>query len=482
MRRYSIWVLLALLFPLMLHAASGESHFEPGSSVILWVTILFTISITGRYIAELLKHPGVLGELLIGVLLGNIGYYFAMPLVIILREGAAPLNIMTDLLSGVPMDVAIDQTAMSKQYADDVREILLSPGGVGWLKVAYVIDTFSRYGLIFLLFMVGLETSVDELKHTGAESIKVALIGVFAPMILGLLFMYFAFPSSSYKTDLFVAATLAATSIGITARVLKEMAKLKTREGKTIIGAAMLDDILGLVLLAIVSGIVVGGAVNVYEISRIIIFSVLFFTIALLLGPYFLTRMLKLFKFMDPWEVKLFVSFLFIMLLAWFATMVHLAMIIGAFAAGIIVHEGYFKKGDNNIFSRLTLSEMVAPLEFLLTPLFFILIGMQVKIEMFADWSVIFLSSGLIVTAVIGKLVSGYGAHKKDDRLLVGIGMLPRGEVGLIFASTGRKLNIMSDELFSAIILMVIVTTFIAPPLLKMRYKHDRHKQNATPT
>ena len=157
--------------------------------------------------------------------------------------------------------------------------------------------------------------------------------------------------------------------------------------------------------------------------------------------------------------------------------MVGLASIIGAFAAGLILHDGYFSDHPDNVRPEFSIKTLASPLESILAPLFFVLIGIQVKLEAFFHWQVIALAFGLIVAAIIGKLVSGWGANRKDDRLLVGIGMMPRGEVGLVFASIGRTLGVISDELFSAIILMVIITTVIAPPLIKARFRS--HKASA---
>ena len=159
------------------------------------------------------------------------------------------------------------------------------------------------------------------------------------------------------------------------------------------------------------------------------------------------------------------------MALAWLASLVQLAAIIGAFAAGVILHDNYFKEtAKEHEEENLSIHQLISPLESILAPLFFMVIGIQVKLEAFFDWQVLFLATGLIIAAIVGKLVSGLGGNIKDDRLLIGIGMLPRGEVGLVFASIGRTLGVVSDQLFSAIVLMVIITTFIAPPLLKARY------------
>ena len=467
-------MLLAILFPSISFAGDAHTHLDPIASVIFWVTLIFFFGVMGRYIALRLHQPGVLGELLMGVLVGNLCYFFGLQLAVILREGSEIFTIMGHLLTGIPLAEAVDTTIPDPHYARQVIHALGSPQGLSLIKVAYVVDVFARYGVIFLLFMVGLDSSVAELKNTGRESFQVAVLGVLAPIVLGLLVSAALMPDSPFSTHLFVAATLSATSVGITARVLKEMKKLNTREARTILGAAMIDDILGLVILAIVSSLVINGIVSMTMVSQIVILAVVFFAAALLIGPWVLKRAVNFFSFLDPWEAKLSIAFIFVMGLSWLATLVQLATIIGAFAAGVIIHDGYFKAHEGENKKAVGLKELVAPLEALLAPLFFMLIGIQVKIESFLNWHVLLIATGLIAAAILGKLVSGLGGGRQDDRMLIGIGMLPRGEVGLVFASIGRTLGVISDQLFSAIILMVIVTTFIAPIWLKARYAKNK--------
>lgn len=474
------WLLLiAGICPILAYASGGGDHTDPVASVLLGVTVIFFFAILGRYIARRLNQPGVLGELLMGVVLGNLAYLCGNELVVILREGSSIFSIMKEMLGGTSLNQSVASIIPDLFYAQQVTQALSGPEGTEYLKIAYIVDIFSRYGVIFLLFMVGLESSVEELKHTGRESMRVAVIGVAAPMLLGFGAAYVLMPGSSFQTDLFIAATLSATSIGITARVLKEMNKLRTREARTILGAAMLDDILGLIILAVVSSVVIGGIVNITMVVRIIIYSLLFFIGSLILGPIILRRSVHFFRFLDPWESKLFISFFFVMALSWLASFVQLAAIIGAFAAGVILHDDYFKSEKESQKDNRSIQQLVAPLESILAPMFFMVIGIQVKLETFYNWNVIVLAGGLIMAAILGKLLSGYGANKKDDRLLIGIGMLPRGEVGLVFASIGRTLGVISDELFSAIVLMVMITTFIAPPLLKARYTYKKKEIKA---
>ena len=390
-------------------------------------------------------------------------------LFVVLREGSIVFNIMHAVLDGAPLAEAVHAIITNPHDANQMIAVLKSDSGIEFIKVGYVLDIFSRYGVIFLLFMVGLESSFEELKRTGRESTQVAIVGVIAPITLGFGVAYLLVPNVSFQTALFVAATLSATSIGITARVLSEMKKLNTREAKTILGAAMLDDVLGLIILAIVSSIVIGGVFEMTQILQIAFSALLFFAGVLSIGPWVLRKSVRCFSLFELWEAKLFVSFLFVMLLSWLATLVNLSSIIGAFSAGLIIHDGFFDS-DESKHHRFDIKDLVAPFEAILAPLFFVLIGIQVKLESFWGWPVMAMAIGLTLAAVLGKLVSGIGANKKDDRLLIGIGMLPRGEVGLVFASIGRTLGVISDELFSAIIFMVIVTTLLAPPLMKRRY------------
>ena len=466
-------------FPALAWANTATTHADPVAPVILWVTVIFFFGVLGRYIARQLNQPGVLGELLMGVLVGNLCYFFGMPLAVVLREGSAIFSIITDILMGESVTQAVNTVIPNPHYAQPVIAALSGPNGTDLLRLSYVVDVFSRYGVIFLLFMVGLETSFDELKHTGRESLQVATIGVVAPIVLGLLAAYFLMPQASFQADLFVAATLSATSIGITARVLKDMKKLRTREAKTILGAAMIDDVLGLIILAIVSSIVIRGIIDVQTVSRVVVLAGVFIAGALMMGPWVLRHVVAFFHLLESWEAKLITAFLFLMGLAWLATLAQLASIIGAFVAGMIIHDGFFDgRGASPQKNEPSIQQLIAPLEGILAPLFFMLIGIQVKLETFMNGHVLLIAAGLILAAVLGKLLCGFGANRKDDRILIGIGMLPRGEVGLVFASIGRTLGVISDDLFAAIILMVIVTTFIAPILLKQRYAmHDKQKK-----
>lgn len=462
------WLLIGLIFPIFAWSNTAQTHFDPVSSIVFWVTFIYCLSIIGQYFAKRFHQPPVLGELMMGVLFGNMGYFLHIPEITFLREGSGIFEILPDLLSGNSVSHAVVSFISQSQDVLFIQNALQSAHGADLIKIAYVLDVFSRYGLIYLLFMVGLETSWHDLRQVGRPAFQVATIGVLAPIALGMGMLHFFFPHYSFHAQLFVAATLSATSVGITARVLKDLKKIRTREAKIILGAAMIDDVLGLLILAIVSSIVLQGHLSPWLLLQIIISSALFFVLALRLGPSFIRILIRCASFLEPWEAKLVISFVFLMLLSWVASLLQLSSIIGAFTAGLILDDELFLQAGQKTQGP-KIKELMGPLQFLLAPLFFFIMGVQVKIESFTSWQVLSLALLLTAIAILGKLMGGWGANKKCQRLFIGIGMLPRGEVGLIFASMGRSLGVVSEEMYTAIIVMVILTTVIAPPWMKSR-------------
>lgn len=274
-------------------------------------------------------------------------------------------------------------------------------------------------------------------------------------------------PDLSLNSSTFIAATLGATSVGITARVLQDINKQQSREAHIILSATVMDDILGLLMLAIVTGFVVSGGVELSEMLKVVLLATAFLVGAIYIGPYILRFIIRYLCRLDIVEAKMFTSYLFVMVLAWMANLVGLATIVGAFTAGLVLHDAFFRPCRVDPNKAYTIKDLIMPLEVILVPIFFVLMGMQVKIESFLDWQVVTIAAGLLVAAIVGKLASGIFAGKSVNRLAVGIGMMPRGEVGLIFAAIGKTLGVIEDSLFSAVVLMVIVTTLIVPPLLK---------------
>lgn len=439
---------------------------DPIAPVILGVTVILVCGLVGRYVARQLGQPAVLGELAIGLVIGNVGYLFGLDLILILREGAEVFDFVGQALV-CNESVAAAQNEIECNLAPNIIDLLHGPNGFVYVQVAHVVDVFSRYGVIFLLFLIGLDTTVNKLREVGGSSLRVAFIGILVPFLLGFGAIRIVSPELSIHTDLFVAATLGATSIGITARVLRDLGQSESKTAQVILGASVLDDILGLVMLSVVSGIVVSGSVVMSSVLLTITLAVAFLACAFWLSPYFLRVTVSLVRRLELVEAKIFVSLIFVMSLAWLASAVGLATIVGAFAAGVILHDAHFKHWGDVEMHQFSIKDLISPLEVILVPIFFILMGIQVKAESFFDPSVIAMTSALLGAAIAGKLVSGLGADKNSNRWAVGIGMLPRGEVGLVFASIGKSLGVIDDALFAAIVFMVIVTTMVTPVALK---------------
>lgn len=449
-----------------MHSESGVApalvHSDPIAPVIFGVTLILVAALIGRYIARHLDQPSVLGELLMGVLMGNVLHYFGYDLMFVLREGISSTDITRLLMSGLSLEAAMSETMNPEAVKEFVR-IISSPKGGDYLAIAQAIDVFSRYGVIFLLFHVGLDSCIKELRAVGGDSLRVAIIGVVCPLTLGFLMAWALRPDAPYVQDLFLGATLAATSIGLTARVLADLNQDRRKESQIIIGAAVIDDVLGLIVLAIVSSMVVKGGLEFGEIGQTILMAVAFIGSVLIFGETIIRWQIRLLRKLDIMEAKLFISLIFVMTLAWVADLVGLAPIVGAFAGGLLLLDSQFNLWGDHRKHSVTIKQLFAPIEAIMVPIFFVLMGIQVKLETFLDWEVVLLALGLISVAIVGKVVSGWGAQKELNRLAIGFGMMPRGEVGLIFASIGKSLGVMDSAMFSAVVLMVVVTTLLTP-------------------
>lgn len=215
-----------------------------------------------------------------------------------------------------------------------------------------------------------------------------------------------------------------------------------------------------------------------HEIVRIVLLASLFITSVLLLGPYIIRLLIMLLRRLEVMEAKLFISFIFVMTLAWLANLVGLATIVGAFAGGLLLLDSQFEVWGDHRSHKYSIKELFAPLEAILVPIFFVLMGIQVKLETFLDWKVVAMAVCLLLAATAGKLIAGLGARGGSSRLAVGIGMLPRGEVGLVFASIGKSLGVLDAPMFSSVVLMVIITTLMTPPLLELLLRNRDVRQD----
>jgi Kef-type K+ transport system membrane component KefB len=345
-----------------------------------------------------------------------------------------------------------------------------------------MIEILAGIGVLILLFEVGLESTVGQMLQVGLSSFAVAALGVIAPFALGWGVGAWLLPEAGAYVHAFLGATLCATSVGITARVLQDLGWSRSTEARIILGAAVIDDVLGLLILGAVSGAIAaaaaGGSLSLAAVARTTAAAAGFLIGAILLGSRVVPRLFSAAALLRVRGVLLTFSLGLCFLLAWLASAIGLAPIIGAFAAGLILEAGTFRdfvdRGEHHV------SELLRPISDFLVPVFFVLMGLRTDLTVFANPAVLGLAACITLAAIVGKQACSAGVLTPGvDRLSVGIGMIPRGEVGLIFANVGAGLAvggqpIVSGELFSAIVVMVVVTTMITPPVLKWSLERRR--------
>ncbi|HZN96309.1 MAG TPA: cation:proton antiporter [Gemmatimonadales bacterium] len=362
-----------------------------------------------------------------------------------------------------------------------VAGVLLGAGVLGVVPTegpaGEIVHVLAELGVVLLLFEIGLETDLREMFRVGPAALAVATVGVILPFAFG--FVYWAYvphPDGGGSTDLttaaiFVGATLTATSVGITARVLSDLRRMSTVEARIIIGAAVIDDVLGLVILTVVSGLAAGASLAPIGILRTLAVAVVFLVGAVLVGRYVAPRLFDQVVRMRVRYVLLVFAIAFALALSSIAALAGSAVIIGAFAAGLIL-------SGTNQFD--TIEREVRPVASIFAPIFFVSVGASVNLRLLdpsRPGSAALLGVAAVITllAVVGKLAAGWAAPwVKYRRLVVGVGMVPRGEVGLIFADIGRRAGILNEAVFGAILLMIMATTFVAPPGLKALFGSSR--------
>ncbi|WP_456464525.1 cation:proton antiporter [Persephonella sp.] len=357
--------------------------------------------------------------------------------------------------------------------------IIIGPSLLGIVEVNEIIKILAEVGIILLLFEVGLETDIKKLQKEGMKSVTVALFGAVVPFLGGFMISYYRF-ELPLVTSLFVGGTLTATSIGITVRVLKDLGKERTTESQIVVGAAVLDDVIGVILLVILADFALTGQVNLENTIKIIILVAFFFATA----PALAAVMSKFIHIYDLKYRKLpgFIPTIIISLILFFSYIAHLfgaPEIIGAFAAGIALSRRFFLpfgialKADPHFVEKL--ESQMRPLIYLFTPIFFVTVGLSMNLKEIDFGSSTFwlLTFSLLIIAIIGKvggayLIKGVSNLKK---LIIGTSMVPRGEVGLIFAELGRTAKVFTNEIYSAVVFIVILTTLIPPFIMKYLFK-----------
>jgi Kef-type K+ transport system membrane component KefB len=411
-------------------APSATTDIAP---VLLGLAVILLSAKLGGVLFERWKQPPVLGELLIGIVIGNLQHF------------------------GL-----IDLTFLREQP---------------------VLDVLAELGILLLLFEVGLEWTVSDMLKVGWSALLVAVVGIIVPSLLGIGTAKMFFGAESSYTHLFIGTILCATSVGITARVLQDLGKTSTREAKLILGAAVIDDVLGLMVLATVSTLIMaadgGTQVSAGVIFLIIVKAVVFLLGTLLLGRGLVPRAFRVASRLPGRGVLLVLSLSLCFLLAFLAHLAGLAPIVGAFTAGLILEDTDVERLAMR--EERTLEELLHPVTALFLPVFFLLMGLKVDLRAFGDPSVLLFAAVLTLAAVIGKLACGAVVRGHGiDRWVVAFGMVPRGEVGLIFAGIGLTLAVgghpvVSGAAYSGVVIMVMVTTLVTPLLLKARFAVDRH-------
>ncbi len=419
--------------------AASASTDDPSAPVALSLAVVLAAALLGADVAVRLGQPAVLGELLAGVLLGNLGLFGF------------------HALEGFKTDASIDLLA--------------------------------RLGVLVLLFEVGLQSTVGQMMKVGGSALLVAVLGVVAPFGLGWVVSALLLPGESAYVHAFIGATLTATSVGITARVLQDTGSSQTDEARVILGAAVIDDVLGLVILAVVSGVIAaadqGGTISLGAVGAIVGKALGFLVGAIVLGMWVSRKLFQFATSLRSTGVLLGTSLAFAFGLSWLAAVVGLAPIVGAFAAGLLLEETHFKAFEARGEEKL--HTLIQPISRFLVPVFFVLMGLRTELRSFTDPAVLGLAGALTVAAILGKQVCAFGVLKPGvDRLSVGIGMIPRGEVGLIFANIGLSLTIgghavVSQAVYSAMVVMVIATTLVTPPALKWALSRRRGSLQGVP-
>ena len=314
------------------------------------------------------------------------------------------------------------------------------------------IHLLSDLGVILLLFVIGLETDLKKLMQVGGSATAVAVVGVALPLLGG--FAFGELLGLSAMVSLFLGASLTATSVGITARVLSDLGHLQDDASQIILGAAVVDDIIGLVLLTIVGTLAAGGALTVLGIGKIVLIAFGFVLLAIVIGSQLAPMLIRAIDRIKVARGLLFASIVFALTLAYLAQRVGSAIIIGSFAAGLVLARTHRGKD---------IAREVHDVSQFFVPIFFVAVGAAIDFRTI-NW----MGFALAAIGIAGKVLAGFAVWRKGvNRMVVGVGMIPRGEVGLIFAQIGLSTRLLSAQLYSAVAVMIMITTFVAPPLLR---------------
>ena len=423
------------------------------TSVLLSLVAVYLVSKLGGEVSKRLGLPPVLGELVGGVVVGVSALHF-----LVFPEAGATAS--DSLLMGILQ-------VLGNLDNESIQHIFQSQ--------SEVVSVLAELGVIILLFEIGLESDLRELGKVGYQAAIVAVVGVVAPFALGTAGLVLLFHTPVIPA-IFAGAALTATSIGITSKVLSELGYLKSTEGQIIVGAAVMDDVLGIIVLAVVASLAKTGEIDLLNVLYLILSASGFLIGAILLGKFFNSSFVAIAEKLQTRGALLIPAFTFALVMAVIANLIHLEAILGAFAAGLVLDE---------TDKRKELDQQVMPIADILVPIFFVTVGAKADLGVLnpaipENREGLIIAAFLITVAIVGKVITGWTVFGQPNinRLAIGVGMIPRGEVGLVFAGIGSASGVLDKPLEAAIIVMVILTTFLAPPLLQFALKRN---ENATP-
>ncbi|MBR8839858.1 MAG: cation:proton antiporter [Stigonema ocellatum SAG 48.90 = DSM 106950] len=419
------------------------------AAVLLSLVVIYLASKVGGEFSNRLGFPPVLGELVGGVV---VGVSFLHVLVFPQASSDSSSSLLMTFLQA------------TADVSPDAADAILA-------AQSQVISVLAELGVIILLFEIGLESNLKDLMAVGMQATIVAVVGVVTPFAAGTVGLMTLFGVSAVPA-IFAGAALTATSIGISSRVLSELGCLNSKEGQIILGAAVIDDVLGIMVLAVVASLAKDGSVDVGKVVYLIISASCFLLGAIALGNIFNKSFVAIVDQLKTRGELVIPAFIFAFVMAYLAAVIQLEAILGAFAAGLVLEE---------TDKRKELQKQVVPIADMLVPIFFVIVGAKTDLGVLnpavpSNREGLAMAAFLIVVAIFGKVITGLSVYGQPqiNRLAIGVGMIPRGEVGLVFLGIGSSTGVLSKPLEAAIIMMVIITTFLAPPLLRFVFPEPK--------
>jgi len=359
-----------------------------------------------------------------------------------------------------------------------VAGIILGPSLLGWVQPTEVIRLLAEVGIILLLFEVGLETDLGRLARSGGSSVIVAVGGFVIPFVLSFALCRYGFGLDMLRS-LFVGGALTATSIGVTVRILRDVGRQESREGQVVLGAAVIDDIMGVLLLALLYEFSASGDFSPVNFVKLVTFLGLFFVTAPLAAKMMMLLISRYHRVTELPGLVATVIVSLVLLFAWMARIVGAPELLGGFAAGLALSRRFFMPFGIAVARNTELAEEVdrdmKPIVQLFTPIFFVTVGLSLNLRE-VDWGSSFVwlfSLSLVVVAIVGKIAGGFLLVREHWLLQssVGMAMVPRGEVGLVFAELGRTAGVLDGETYAAVVLVIAYTTLLSPFWIKLFYR-----------